>query len=66
MNSKTDNEIMRVLKVNEISHILAKTNLGELTVKLKKEEDTYNFFLDAVPFEEKENVELRKYFNLNG
>jgi hypothetical protein len=59
-----DNLIMRALKVSEISHIVAKTNLGDLNFKLNYEgtENDYRFTLDAVPFEDKENKELIKLF----
>jgi hypothetical protein len=62
--AKQDNLIMRALKVSEISHIVAKTNLGDLNLKLNKDgtDNDYRFTLDAVPFEDKENKELIKLF----
>ena len=57
-----DQLIMKVLKISEISHILAKTNKGDLTLKLRFGEKDYKFFLDAVPMEDKENKELIKLF----
>ena len=57
-----DQLIMKVLKISEISHILAKTNKGDLTLKLIFGEKDYKFFLDAVPMEDKENKQLIKLF----
>lgn len=59
-----DNLIMKALKVSEVSSIIAKTNKGELTLRLKYEGtgNDYRFTLDAVPLEDKENKELLKLF----
>ena len=59
-----DNLIMKVLKISEISHILAKTNKGDLTLRLAYEETEkdYKFVLDAVPVEDKQNKELLDLF----
>ena len=58
-----DQLIMKVLKTSEISHVLAKTNKGDLTLKLIFGEKDYRFFLDAVPMEDKENKQLIKLFD---
>lgn len=60
-----DNQIMKIMKVSEISHILADTNRGTLTLKLifgGKGQD-YRLFLDAVPFNDEENKELLSLLN---
>lgn len=62
--SQKDNLIMRALKLSEISHTIAKTNKGDLNLKLTYEgtENDYKFVLDAVPLEEKSNKELLSLF----
>ena len=64
-DSVKDNKIMAVAKVNEIRHVLAHTDKGDLTVGLNKGESVlqYRFFLDAVPFGDAENKELLNIFN---
>ena len=64
-NIEKDKILMRALKVRELSHILANTNLGQLTVKLRIDEDVYHFLLDAVEFEEKDQKILRNYYDVN-
>ena len=63
--AEKDNLIMRVLKISDISHILAKTNKGDLTLRLAYEgtEKDYRFVLDAVPVEDKQNKELLDLFD---
>ncbi len=62
--AKKDNEIMKVMKVSEISHIIATTNLGTLTLKLifGGRGSDYRFTLDAVPFDDTKNKELLELF----
>lgn len=62
--AKIDNQIMKTIKVEEISHILAKTNRGELTMRLVRGGVglDYRFFLDAVPFDDKDNEYLLELF----
>lgn len=62
--AKKDNFIMNKLKVNEIRHMLAETNKGNLTLKLEKDGEAkdYRFVLDAVPFSDEDNTELLKAF----
>lgn len=55
---KKDNAIMRLLKVNEIRHVLAHTNNGELCLCLRSGEDNYFLTLDAVPLEKDKNDEI--------
>lgn len=64
-DSIRDNKIMLVTKVNEIRHVLARTDKGELTVGLSKGQSDlmYQFFLDSVPFSEAINKELLTIFN---
>lgn len=58
MNIKNDNEVMNVLKVSEIRHMLAHTNVGDLTLLIRKGETEYTFCLDAVPVDREQQVEL--------
>ncbi len=60
LKAKRDNKLMSVLKVNEISHIVASTDKGNLVVRLRKGEKgkDYRFVLDAVPFDDKVNKEI--------
>lgn len=62
--AKKDNEIMRIMKVSELSHIVAKTNKGELVLRLPKggTAQDYRFVLDAVPFDDKTNKALLEVF----
>ena len=64
-DSLRDNKIMLVTKTNEIRHILANTDKGQLTVGLSKGQSDlmYQFYLDAVPFSEANNKELLSIFN---
>lgn len=59
-----DNAIMRIIKSSAISHVVAETSRGTLTLKLpfKGNADDYIFVLDAVPFSEVENKELMLLF----
>lgn len=55
-----DNSLMRVMKVTELSHIIARSNLGDLVLKLVKggKGGDYVFVLDAVPFNDSDNKEI--------
>lgn len=55
---KKDIEIMRLLKVTELRHMLAHTNVGDLTLLIRKGESEYTFCLDAVPVDKEQNKEL--------
>lgn len=59
-----DNRLMKLAKVDEIRHVLAHTNKGDLCLMLKKgeTEHEYRFVLDAVPFETNVNRELLEIF----
>lgn len=59
-----DNAVMRVLKVTDISHVIANTSGGSLVLKLpfKGTGNDYKFVLDAVPYSDKENKELMALF----
>jgi len=63
--AKADNLIMRVLKVSELSHTIAKTDKGDLNLRLNYEgkAEDYKFTLDAIPMEEKANNNLIELFN---
>lgn len=60
-----DNAIMHVLKVDELSHILARTDKGDLTLKLRKgaTHKDYVFHLDSVPYPEETNAKLLELFD---
>ena len=62
--SVKDNQIMRVMKINSISHIIANTERGVLTLTLEKNgtENDYRYALDAVPYDDKTNKELLELF----
>ncbi len=62
--SQIDNQIMRVLKINAISHLIANTDRGVLTLTLAKRgtENDYRYALDAVPYDDKTNKELLELF----
>lgn len=64
--SKVDNAIMRVLKVSELSHRIAGTTRGELTLKLTfgQSERDYRFYLDAVPVDDVQNKNLLSLYFL--
>ena len=53
--ARIDNEIMKLTKVNEISHVIAFTDKGPLVQKLTKggTGEDYIVVLDAVPLEKK-------------
>lgn len=59
-----DNKIMELLNVNEIHHIAARTDKGDLTLMLRKGQKArdYRFILDAVPQDEAKNKELLREF----
>jgi hypothetical protein len=59
---KNDVEIMKLLKITEIRHVLAHTNMGELCICLRKDEDKYFFTLDAVEVDKEVNEGLMKIF----
>ena len=59
-----DNKIMKIMKVSELCHTIAKTDKGDLTLKLvygQKGTD-YQFVLDAVPFGDDDNKQLIDLF----
>jgi hypothetical protein len=57
---KTDQKVMELLKVTDISRLVAYTSLGELKLQLRKGEKEYNLILDSVPLEKELNSELMK------
>lgn len=64
-DARRDNKIMTLTKVNEIRHVLAHTDRGDLTVGLAKglTDLEYRFYLDAVPFSVENNKQLLDIFN---
>lgn len=63
LNPTKDNQIMKVLKVDDLSHIIADTPKGRLSVKLRKGEYDYKFFLDSVPMDDETNLNLRELYH---
>lgn len=53
--------IFRILKVNDISFPIGRTNKGDLSLKFTKDKEGFEVILDAVPLNEKEydNRELK-------
>jgi len=60
MNIKQDNEIMRLLKVEYISHPIVNTSKGMLSLNLRKNEEEYKLLLDSVPVEKETEYTLMK------
>lgn len=61
---KRDQAIIGSLKVGSLSHFLAHTSLGDLTLHLRKDEDKYTFLLDAVPVTKDQNDLLKKLYGI--
>lgn len=63
--AKIDNLAMTSLKLEEIRHVIAHTDKGDLCLMLRKGGSgrDYKFVLDAVPVEEEKNKELMSLFN---
>lgn len=55
---RKDIRIMELLGLNEISHMVAKTSKGDLTLQLRKGEATYHLVLDAIPVDREIHEEL--------
>ena len=60
-----DNALMHVLRINEIAHVLAQTDKGVLTLRLRKGETAkdYTFVLDSVPYTKDVNDKLLELFD---
>jgi hypothetical protein len=56
--TKSDNRIMELLKITDLSHIIAQTSHGPLSIQLRKGEHTYRFLLDSVPVTDETHDEL--------
>lgn len=72
MDIKTDQKIIKLLKVSELRHHIADTNLGPVQVMLRFGEDKYHIVHDSTPLDdgtpegkEKEQTML-KLLGLNG
>lgn len=65
LKADRDNQLMKLLKVNEIRHIVCHTDKGDFSLALSKGGGgaDYRFILDAVPVETKLNKELLQIFN---
>ncbi len=65
LKATRDNQLMKLLKVEEIRHIVCHTNKGDFSLALTKDGTAkdYRFILDAVPVEPKLNGELLEIFN---
>lgn len=57
---KNDKNIMKLLKVNEISYVIANTSLGEIRKCLRLNEDDYYYSLDSVTLDKETTKELLK------
>lgn len=61
---KTDERIMKLLKVSEIRYHIGTTNLGPIDLMLRYGEQDYHFLLDSTPLEKERNDEMLKIFNI--
>ena len=61
--AKIDNLVMKEIKVNQLSRIISKTDKGNLTIKIEKDEQEYKFFLDSIPLTKKTNAILLDLFD---
>lgn len=53
---------MKVLKVTELRHVLAHTNIGELCLCVRKDEAKYFVTLDAVELGDEKSAEIIKLY----
>jgi len=53
---------MRILKVSVLNHLILKTDKGDLTLQIRKGEETYQFVLDSVPVSEEKQKELETFY----
>ncbi len=60
---RKDQMVMDLTKTSLISHVIATTDKGSLTLNLRKGEVSYFFSLDSVPFDSKINRELLEAFD---
>jgi hypothetical protein len=60
-----DNQVMKLLKISSMDHIIARTSLGDLTLRLYWEgtSEDYVFVLDSVVQDKDTNQALLKAFN---
>lgn len=60
-----DNQVMKLLKISSIDHPVARTSLGDLTLRLHWEgtSEDYVFVLDSVVQDKDTNQALLKAFN---
>jgi hypothetical protein len=62
INIERDQELMEILKVNEISYLIAHTDRGELALSLRSGEDDYRFTFNSAPVDDELNDELMKFY----
>jgi len=55
---KKDNELMTLLKLDEINRIICDTNMGTLKLRIRKGEKEYGFVLDSVELDKETNYQL--------
>lgn len=55
---KKDNELMTLLKLDEINRIICDTNMGTLKLRIRKGEKEYGFVLDSVELDKETNYKL--------
>jgi len=63
-NIKRDQQIMKLLKISELRHHVANSNLGPIDLQIRYGEDTYQFLLDATIVDKETNDRLLKLFEL--
>lgn len=55
---KRDQEVMRKLKVSSMAYLVLRTNMGDVHLNLRKDEDHYFLSLDSVPMEKEKEDEM--------
>lgn len=58
-----DKQIMKLLKVNQISYTLGMTSLGELRKCLRLNDEDYHYTLDSVELDKEITKELLNIIN---
>ncbi len=64
MDTSIIEKTIKILKLSDASLFIAKTNKGDLTFKMEKDNPEGFFMLDAVPLDKQDNKELKALFNL--
>ncbi len=63
-DKKRDNHLMNILKVNTLIRPIVKTNMGELSIVTRKDEEEYFFTLDSVRVSKNTGDELSRLYNI--